>query len=200
MLTRKENEQMNYEFVLLDELVKEDHLLRKINKYIDFDFIYDLVEDKYCLDNGRPSVDPVVLFKMSLLQALYGIRSERELVDEIHHNMAYRWFLGFGIKDKIPSHSIFSMNRKRRFKDTDIYDQIFNKIVDQAKEHGLIDGKILYTDSTHIKANASLSKFENQEVIKVEAEKPELLKKVNEKRHCKGKKPLKKRDERKESK
>lgn len=188
---------MNYEFVLLDELVKEDHLLRKINKYIDFNFIYELVEDKYCLDNGRPSVDPVVLFKMSLLQALYGIRSERQLVDEIHHNMAYRWFLGFGIKNKIPSHSIFSMNRKRRFKDTDIYNQIFNKIVDQAIEHGLIDGKILYTDSTHIKADASLSKFENQEVIKVEIEKTELLEKVNEKRHSKGKKPLKKKRQKK---
>lgn len=197
MLTRKESKQMNYEFVLLEELIKEGHLLRKINKYIDFSFIYDLVEDKYCLDNGRPSVDPVVLLKMSLLQALYGIRSERQLVDEIHHNMAYRWFLGFSIKDKIPSHSIFSMNRKRRFKDTDIYDQIFNKIVDQAIEHGLIDGKILYTDSTHIKADASLSKFENQEVIKIETEKPELLEKVNEKRYSKGKKPLKKKRQKK---
>lgn len=193
MLTKKDNSQMNYELVLLDELVKKDHLLRKINKYIDFDFIYDLVEDKYCSDNGRPSVDPVILFKMSLLQALYGIRSERQLVEEIHHNMAYRWFLGYGIKDKIPCHSIFSMNRKRRFKDTYIYDQIFNKIVEQAINLGLIEGNIFYTDSTHIKANASLSKFENQEVIKTEVEDKDFLNRVNDKRQSQGKKPLKKK-------
>lgn len=195
MLTKKDSSQMNYELVLLDELVKENHLLRKINKHIDFDFIYDLVEDKYCTNNGRPSVDPAILFKMSLLQALYGIRSERQLVEEIHHNMAYRWFLGFGIKDKIPCHSIFSMNRKRRFKNTDIYDQIFNKIVEQAIEHNLIEGKIFYTDSTHIKANASLSKFENHEVVKTEIEDKNLLNRVNNKRQSNGKKPLKKKEE-----
>lgn len=197
MLTKKDVSQLNYELVLLDELVKEDHLLRKINKYIDFDFIYDLVEDKYCTNNGRPSVDPVTLFKMSLLQALYGIRSERQLVEEIHHNMAYRWFLGFGIKDKIPCHSIFSMNRKRRFKNTDIYDQIFNKIVEQAMHHNLIEGKIFYTDSTHIKANASLSKFDNQEVVTTEIEDENLLNRVNDKRQSHGKKPLKKKKKKK---
>ncbi|SCZ10753.1 transposase, partial [Alkaliphilus peptidifermentans] len=77
MLTKAKDKQTSYEFVMLEELVKEDHLLRKIDKYIDFSFIYDEVEELYCHDNGRPSVDPVVLFKMTLLQYLYGIRSER---------------------------------------------------------------------------------------------------------------------------
>ena len=72
------------------------------------------------INNDRPSVDPVVLFKMTLLQYLYGISSERRLVEENYHNMAYRWFLGFSISDKIPDHSIFSLNGIRRFNDTDI--------------------------------------------------------------------------------
>ncbi|MBB6214762.1 transposase, partial [Anaerosolibacter carboniphilus] len=72
MLTKSKDKQTSYEFVMLEELVKEDHLLRKIDKYIDFSFIYGEVEDLYSSDNGRPSIDPVVLFKMTLLQYLYG--------------------------------------------------------------------------------------------------------------------------------
>lgn len=193
MLTKSKDKQTSYEFVMLEELVKEDHLLRKIDKYIDFSFIYDEVEDLYSSDNGRPSIDPVVLFKMTLLQYLYGIRSERVLVEEIHHNMAYRWFLGFNITDKIPDHSIFAVNRIRRFNDTKVYENIFNKIVEQAINHGLVKGKIVYTDSTHIKANASLSKFENEDYIIEEEEDPELLERINEKRESKGQKPLKKK-------
>lgn len=193
MLTKSKDKQTSYEFVMLEELVKEDHLLRKIDKHIDFSFIYDEVEDLYCPDNGRPSIDPVVLFKMTLLQYLYGIRSERALVEEIHHNMAYRWFLGFNITDKIPDHSIFAVNRIRRFNDTQVYENIFNKIVEQAINHGLVKGKIVYTDSTHIKANASLSKFENEDYIIEEEEDPELIERINEKRESKGQKPLKKK-------
>jgi transposase len=193
MLTKSKDKQTSYEFVMLEELVKEDHLLRKIDKYIDFNFIYDEVESLYCPDNGRPSIDPVILFKMTLLQYLYGIRSERMLVEEIHHNMAYRWFLGFNITDKIPDHSIFAINRIRRFNDTQVYENIFNRIVEQAISHGLVKGKIVYTDSTHIKANASLSKFENENYIIEEEEDPELLERINEKRESKGQKPLKKK-------
>lgn len=94
MLTKNNENQPKMEFVIIENLVKKDHILRKIDEYIDFNFIYDLVEDKYCLDNGRPSVDPVVLFKMILIGYLFGIRSERRLVEEIHHNVAYRWFWG----------------------------------------------------------------------------------------------------------
>ena len=96
MLTKTGDIQSKMEVVIIDNLIQEDHILRKIDKCIDFDFIYDIVEDKYCLDNGRPSIDPVVLFKMIFIGYLFGIRSERRLVDEIHHNLAYRWFLGFG--------------------------------------------------------------------------------------------------------
>ena len=88
MLTENGENQPKIELVIIENLVKKDHILRKINEYINFNFIYDLVEDKYCLDNGRPSIDPVALFKMILIGYLFGIRSERRLVEEVHHNVA----------------------------------------------------------------------------------------------------------------
>ncbi|ABK62161.1 ISBma2, transposase [Clostridium novyi NT] len=102
MLTNNERKQNQLELVYIENLVPENHILRKIDKYIDFSFIRDLTKDLYCPDNGRPSVDPVVLFKMLFIGYLFGIRSERQLVKEIQVNVAYRWFLGYGLTDKIP--------------------------------------------------------------------------------------------------
>ncbi|WP_040306537.1 transposase, partial [Caloramator australicus] len=96
------------EFISVDQLVPEDHLVRKIEKVINFDFIYDLVKDMYCLDNGRPSIDPVVLIKIVLIQYMFGIKSMRQTIKEIETNVAYRWFLGFGLTDNIPHFSTFS--------------------------------------------------------------------------------------------
>ena len=149
---------------MLEQLVPQDHLLRKIDKYIDFSFIRDLTRDLYCHTNGRPAVDLVVLFKMLFIGYLYGIRSERQLVKDIEVNLAYRWFLGYSITEKIPDSSTISQNRIRRFKGTDIPKKIFYNIVLQAIEKGLVGGKILYSDSTHIKANANKRKFEKVEV------------------------------------
>ena len=128
------------EFVCIEELVPKDHLLRKIDKVIDFEFIRDKVKDLYCADNGRPAVDPVVLFKMLFLGYLYGVRSERQLVREIQVNVAYRWFIGYGLTDKIPDASTFSQNRRRRFDGTDIEQVIFDEIVEQAINKGLVAG------------------------------------------------------------
>ncbi|MBV1759336.1 MAG: transposase, partial [Dethiosulfatibacter sp.] len=105
MLTRNDNVQLKMEIISLEELIPEDHLLRKIENKIDFSFIYDLVKDKYCENNGRPSIDPVILFKMIFVGYLYGIRSERRLVEEIKYNLAYRWFLGIGLKESVPNSS-----------------------------------------------------------------------------------------------
>jgi transposase len=113
LLTVKKEKQTKVELVMLEQLVPEDHLLRKIDEHINFDFIYDLVSDKYCLDNGRPSIDPVVLFKMLFIGYLYGIRSERRLSSEIQVNMAYRWFLGLDITEDVPDSSTISQNRRR---------------------------------------------------------------------------------------
>ena len=83
------------EFTSLDELVPEDHLVRKLENAIDWSFIYGMVEDSYCEDNGRPSLDPVILIKLPVVQYMFGIRSMRQTIQEIKVNNAYRWFLGW---------------------------------------------------------------------------------------------------------
>jgi transposase len=93
-------------------------------------------------------VDPVELFQMLFLGYLFGVRSERQLVREIHVNVAYRWFIGFGLTDKIPDASTFSQNRRRRFTESTIYQEIFDEIVLQAMRRRLINGRVLYTDFT----------------------------------------------------
>lgn len=194
MLTNNIKKQNELELVYIENLVPANHLLRQIDKYIDFSFIRDLTKDLYCPDNGRPSVDPVVLFKMLFIGYLFGIRSERQLVKEIEVNVAYRWFLGYNLTDKIPSHSTISQNRIKRFKDTNIYQDIFDNIVFQAINKNLVSGKILYTDSTHLKANANKNKF-TKEVVKQSTKEylEQLEKDINEDRMVHGKQPLKKK-------
>lgn len=195
MLTVNKGKQTKVELVMLEQLVPEDHLLRKIDEHINFDFIYDIVSDKYCLDNGRPSIDPVVLFKMLFIGYLYGIRSERRLSSEIQVNMAYRWFLGLDITENVPDSSTISQNRRRRFKGTDIPQQIFDNIVQQAIDKGLVSGKTLFSDSTFLKANASRSKFTMEEVTEsIKEYIHELDEDVNRERINRNKKLLKKKE------
>ncbi|MFL8939364.1 transposase, partial [Rossellomorea oryzaecorticis] len=143
MLSKHTKEGRNQiEMVALDELVPEDHLVRKVEQAIDFEFIYDLVEDKYCLDNGRPGIDPVVLIKMVFTQYLFGIRSMRQTIKEIETNVAYRWFIGYSFKEKIPHFSTFGKNYARRFHDTDLFEQIFYRILKEAMTKGLVDPSV----------------------------------------------------------
>jgi transposase len=158
--------QTEFEFVCLEQLVPQDHLLRKIENVLDFEFIREKVRMLYSENNGRPSVDPVVLFKLLFIGYLFGIRSERQLIREVEMNMAYRWFLGYNLTEKIPNHSTISQNRRRRFSESNVYQEIFDHIVLQALELKLADGKHLYTDSTHLKANANNKKFKLEEVQK----------------------------------
>jgi len=164
MLREHDNKQTGMEFVCIEELVPKDHLLRKIDNVIDFEFIREKVKDLYCADNGRPAVDPVVLFKMLFLGYLFGVRSERQLVREIQVNVAYRWFIGYGLTDKIPDASTFSQNRRRRFTESTVYQEIFDEIVLQAMRRKWINGRVLYTDSTHLKASANKHKFKKKQV------------------------------------
>ena len=180
------------EFVSIEELVPKDHLLRKIDKVIDFGFIREKVKDLYCADNGRPAIDPVVLFKMLFIGYLYGTRSERQLIRDIQVNVAYRWFLGFGLMDKIPDASTISQNRRRRFSESSIYQEIFDEIVLHAMCRKMVDGTTLYTDSTHLKANANKHKFELKDVQKSTRDYLETLEEdVARDREAHGKKPLK---------
>jgi transposase len=164
MYQEKRAKQMEWEFVCIDELVPQEHFLRKVDKYIDFSFIYERVKEYYCLDNGRPALDPVFLFKMLFIGYFYGIRSERQLEKEINGNIYYRWFLGLGLKDKVPDHSTISFNRHNRFGKTTIFQDIFDEIVELAKRHRMVAGRVLITDSTHLKANANKKKFETKKV------------------------------------
>jgi len=180
------------EFVSIDALVPSDHLLRKVDKTIDFTFIREKVACLYCADNGRPALDPVVLFKMLLLGYLFGIRSERQLMREIEVNVAYRWFLGLTLTEKVPDASTLSQNRRRRFRESDIYQEIFDEIVLQAIKRRLVDGKTLYTDSTHLKANANKHKFRKEVVEKSTRDYLDKLEQaIDEDRLEHGKSPLK---------
>jgi len=152
--------QHRLEMVTLEELVPPDPLLRLIDRHIPFDFIRDATRHLYCADNGRPAVDPVQLFKMLFIGYLFGIRSERQLVREIQVNVAYRWFLGLGLTDRVIDASTFSQNRRRRFTGSDIEQTIFDRIVETAIEHGLIGGRVFYSDSTHLKASANKNRHD----------------------------------------
>lgn len=192
MLREREGIQQGYEYVLVDELVPQEHLLRKIDKYIDFSFINEICRPYYNSENGRPAIEPEIMFRMLFIGYLYGIRSERQLIEEVKVNIAYRWFLGYNLSDKIPDASVIWQNRIRRFNGTDIPQQIFDRIVRQAIEHGLVSGKVLYTDSTHLKANANKNKYvEATEAVEPQTYLDDLNKAINEDRMAHGKKPLK---------
>jgi len=183
----------------VEELVPKDHLLRKVDKHIDFTFIRGKVAHLYATDEssgGRPPLDPVLLFKMMILGYLFGIRSERRLEQEIKVNVAYRWFLGLSFNDSVPDHSTISQNRQRRFDGTEVVQEIFDEIVHQAIRHRLVDGKVLFTDATHIKANANKRKFLVKQVPQsTRAYLGELNKAVEKDRVKHGKKPLRVRKE-----
>lgn len=129
----------------LDELVPKDHLVRKLDNCIDFTFIEDLVEDLYSIF-GRPSVPPVVLFKMIFINIIFGINSMRKTCEECKVNIAYRWFLGLSIYDEIPNYSTWSQNYIRRYKNSDVFDKIFERILEQAIEYGYVDTETVFGD------------------------------------------------------
>lgn len=175
MLKRSESKQMKMSFVTLEELMPQEHFLRDLDKFIDFDFIYDNVADLYS-NTGRPSIDPVVMIKMLLIGYIYGIDSERKLEQEITVNIAYRWFLGIDFDERVPDHSTISQLRRRKFDGTTVFRDVFDEIVRKCIEAGLIDGKLLLTDSTHIRANA---RNDLREVIEVPDAPTEYMQKLD---------------------
>jgi len=194
MFNRKDSPQLRSEFVCIEDLVPKDHLLRKIERHIKFSFIYEKTRDLYS-DIGRPCLDPVVLFKMMLIGYLHGIRSERQLEQEIIVNVAYRWFLGLGLSDPVPDHSTISQNRRRRFNDSGVFEEIFDEIVRQAMDSGLVGGKYLFTDSTHLKASANRNRREVVEVDQAPRDYiSDLESAIQDDRQDHGKKPLKPTD------
>ncbi|MNW23528.1 Transposase DDE domain protein [compost metagenome] len=180
----------------LDELVPQNHLVRKIENALDFNFIYDLVQDQYSTGTGRPSVDPVVLIKIVLIQYLFGIRSMRQTIKEIETNVAYRWFLGYDFTQPIPHFTTFGKNYVRRFQDTDIFETIFARILEEAMKHGFIEPDVVFIDATHVKASANKSKYTKTLVQQQSKKYQDLLEaEINEDRIQHGKKPLGKKPE-----
>jgi len=196
MMTQ-ENEKIRKQLQVLciDDLVPHDHLLRIIDKAIDWSFIYDLVKDTYS-DKGRPSIDPVTLIKLPLIQYLYGIKSMRQTIKEIEVNVAYRWFLGLEFYDPVPHFSTFGKNYTRRFKDTDLFEQIFEHILEECYKFRLVDPTEIFVDATHVKARANNKKMQKriakEETLFYESM---LRKEINEDRAAHDKKPLKDKDD-----
>ena len=197
MLSKDHDKPSQIQMISVDQLVPEDHLLRKIDRYIDFSFIYELVEDKYSADRGRPSLDPVMLVKIPLIQYLYGIKSMRQTIREIEVNMAYRWFLGLDFCDAVPHFTTFGKNYTRRFEGTDLFEQIFTKILYQCMKSGLVDGTDIFIDSTHVKACANKKKAKKIVVAKKAARfyDEQLKSEINADREEHGKKPLREHDD-----
>ena len=160
MMTKNSDKKREQMIMLcMDDMVPQNHMLRLIDKAIDWTFIYELVEEKFCPDNGRPSMDPVMLIKIPFIQYLYGIKSMRQTIKEIEVNVAYRWFLGLDMLDPVPHFSTFGKNYTRRFKDTDLFEQIFAKILEDCMKFKLVDTDQIFVDSTHVKACANSKKM-----------------------------------------
>ncbi len=138
-------------------LIPKDHLLRKKDTAVDFDRIYGFVDDLYCPDNGRPSIDPVVLNKMVLIQHLYGIRSLRQTVKNIELNIGYRWFLGYTMAQEIPHSATVSYAFANRFTQ-DVIEEVFRWILEEANQAGFLSPDVVFINGTHIKANVNLKK------------------------------------------
>lgn len=147
MLSKHHSIQRNQlEMIELNQLVPDHHLVRKIEASIDFSFIYDLVKDMYS-PVGRPSIDSVILIKLTFIQYTFGIRSIRKTIEEVETNMAYRWFLGYGFYDTVTHFSTFSKN----YEHSDLFEQIYSRILKLAAEKKLISSEHVFIDCTHFK-------------------------------------------------
>lgn len=141
----------------LDEHVPVDHLLRRIDGLLDFGFVHEALAASYST-SGRPSIDPELMLRMLLIGYLFGIRSERRLCEEVHLNLAYRWFCRLDLADRVPDHSTFSKNRHGRFRTCDLHRLLFEQVVARCAAAGLVAGREVAVDGSTIMADASREK------------------------------------------
>jgi transposase len=154
MMGRQTRSESLFYYFRLEDQVPENHLLRLIDRHVSFDFVHEKLRETYS-ETGRPSVDPEVLLRILLIGYLYGITSERKLVEELRMHLAWRWFTGLGFDQEIPHHSTFSKNRHGRFQESKLFHQLFEEIVQQCMKAGLVQGEHLSVDGSFIQANAS---------------------------------------------
>ena len=146
-------ERLFYSFNL-DDHVPTDHLLRGIDRFLDLSDLRRHLADFYS-HTGRPSVDPELMIRMLLIGYCFGIRSERRLCEEVHLNLAYRWFCRLGIEDPVPDHSTFSKNRHGRFRECDLFRYVFETVLGRCMNEGLVGGEGFAIDASVVKADAS---------------------------------------------
>ena len=146
------SESLFYYFRLEDQ-VPENHLLRLIDRHVNLDFVRAKLKGRYS-DTGRPSIDPELLLRMLLVGYLYGVTSERKLVEELRMHLAWRWFTGLGFDQEIPHHSTFSKNRHGRFQESNLFQELFEEIVARCVQAGLVKGEHMSVDGSFVQANA----------------------------------------------
>ncbi len=154
MMGQHDRSEALFYYFRLEDQVPETHLLRLIEKHISFAFVREKLKASYS-DTGRPSIDPELLLRILLIGYLYGITSERKLVEELRMHLAWRWFTGLGFDQEIPHHSTFSKNRHGRFQESKLFEQLFEQIVRQCVEVGLVQGQHLSVDGSFVEANAA---------------------------------------------
>ena len=154
MMGQHDRSEALFYYFRLEDQVPENHLLRLIDKHISFEFVRERLRTSYS-DTGRPSIDPELLLRILLIGYLYGITSERKLVEELRMHLAWRWFTGLGFDQEIPHHSTFSKNRHGRFQESKVFEQLFEQIVRQCVEVGLVQGQHLSVDGSFVEANAA---------------------------------------------
>ena len=154
MLGHKTRDFKPLKAISLEDLVPEDNFYRQVAQSIDLSFVRDLAHDLYS-NIGRPSIDPVVFFKLQLIAFFEGVRSERQLMEKANLNLAHRWFIGYDIDEPVPDHSSLSKIRERFA--LDVFQRFFEHIVELCIEAGLVWGEELYFDSTKVQANASVN-------------------------------------------
>jgi transposase len=142
-----------YEFSI-DNHVPEDHLLRALDQFLDFGELRTYLQPYYSAI-GRPSIDPELMIRMLLIGYCYGIRSERRLCEEVHLNLAYRWFCRLSLEDQVPNHSTFSKNRHGRYRDAELFRHVFESVVTRCMDEGLVAGEGFAIDASIIKADAN---------------------------------------------
>jgi transposase len=150
--------------VTLEELVPADHFYRRLERTLDLSFVRDLVRDAYA-DIGRPSIDPVVFFKLQLILFFEGLRSERQLLHVVADRLSLRWYLGYDLTESLPDHS--SLTRIRERYGLAIFRRFFEAIVEQCLAAGLVWGKELYIDATKVAANAGLDSLKPRFAVEV---------------------------------
>ena len=150
-------EALFYEFSL-ERHVPADHLLRSIDRFVDLSGIREELRPFYS-DGGRPSVDPELMIRMLMIGYTHGIRSERRLCEEVHVNLAYRWFCRLGLDGSVPDHSTFSKNRHGRFRDSDLLRRLFEATVARCIAEGLVGGDGFAVDASLIRAEANRQRF-----------------------------------------